>query len=323
MTLTQLSYIVAVETHGSFGKAAQACFVTQPALSMQVGKLERELGVVLFDRSRTPVVATDLGRQIVEQARVVLREAARIPEMRDRARGEISGELRVGVLPTLGPYLLPRFVQELTVRHPGLRLVLEEAMTGVILERLRNETLDIGIAATSDAADLDQQPLFEEPFVAYVNAAHPLASRARLTPAELTRQDCWVLSEAHCLREQVLRLCGVSGEAGELRGVHVASGNLEMLERLVETSGGYTLLPALCIEGMRTDDGKARLIEFADPVPSRHVVLLQRRQYLKAHLIEAFTTALRQSLPASIRSVAPAPPRKRSKKYFPNLGLGD
>lgn len=323
MTLTQLSYIVAVDTHGHFGKAAQACYVTQPALSMQIGKLERELGVLIFDRSRTPVVATDLGRQIVDQARVVLREAARIPELRDRAGGVIAGELRVGVLPTLGPYLLPRFVQDLAVRYPELRLVLEEAMTDTILERLRNETLDIGIAALHETSDLDQELLFEEPFIAYVNTAHPLAAQLRLRPADLTRQDCWVLSEAHCLREQVLRLCSVSAESGEEGGVHVASGNLEMLKRLVESSGGYTLLPMLSVDGIQTHDPRGRLVEFADPVPSRQIVVLQRRQYLKAHLVEAFTAALRSSLPATVRVDVPDAPRKRSKKYYANLVLTD
>jgi len=322
MTLTQLSYVVAVDTHGHFGKAAQACYVTQPALSMQIGKLERELGVVIFDRSRTPVVPTDLGRAIIDQARVVLREAARIPELRDRSNGVVAGELRVGVLPTLGPYLLPRFVQGLSARYPKLRLVLEEAMTDTILERLRNETLDIGIAAADAATDLDQQSLFDEPFHAYVNTAHPLAKMEGLKPSDLDRQDCWVLSEAHCLREQVLRLCGVGAER-EPNGVHVASGNLEMLKRLVETSGGYTLLPALSVEGMRVDNRVARLVEFAEPVPSRRIVLLKRRQYLKAHLVDVFVGALRSSLPSTVQ-VAPLIASKRwAKPYFANLALSD
>jgi LysR family hydrogen peroxide-inducible transcriptional activator len=322
MTLTQLSYIVAVDTHAHFGKAAQACYVTQPALSMQIGKLERELGVVIFDRSRTPVVTTDLGRQIVDQARIVLREATRIPELRDRANGVIAGELRVGVLPTLGPYLLPRFVRDLAVQYPQLRLVLEEAMTDTILERLRNETLDIGITAAHDADDLDQQPLFEEPFIAYVNSAHALAARDRLRPSDLERQDCWVLSEAHCLREQVLRLCSVGAER-EPNGVHVASGNLEMLKRLVETSGGYTLLPVLAVESMQMQNDVARLVEFEEPAPNRQIVLLQRRQYLKGHLVEVFVAALRDSLPPTVRVSRSAAPLRRSKKYYANLGLAD
>lgn len=312
MTLTQLSYVVAIETHGHFGRAAEACSVTQPALSMQVRKLEEELGVVLFDRSRSPVAPTDLGRLIVEQARVVLREAARIPEMKDEIGGSVTGELRVGVLPTLGPYLLPRFVQELAREHPGLQLVLEEMLTETIVEKIRSEQLDVGLIATDEGADLVYEPLFDEPFVAYVRRGHPLAERDLISPEELPREDFWVLSEAHCLRAQVLQLCRGTDDADHCsRGIRMESGNLETLRRLVESGGGYTLLPALALDGQGKEPPGVKVVAFRDPAPARRVVMVRRRTYLKRRLVEAFLDALRASLPAAVTPLpasAPASP---------------
>lgn len=300
MTLTQLQYVTAVDSHGSFGRAADACSVTQPALSMQIRKLEQELGVVLFDRSRSPVVSTDLGRLIVEQARVVLREAERIPEIRDEAGGRVEGELRVGVLPTLGPYLLPRFVQRLARERAGLRLVIEEVRTETILERLRSDSLDIGLIATPAPADLVQEPVFEEPFLAYVSRGHPLAERPRIRPEELPREDFWVLSEAHCLRAQVLQLCGDGDDVNHCaRGIRMESGNLETLRRLVQSGGGYTLLPVLAADGLDAGPG-VRLVPFVDPAPRRQVIMVRRRTYLKRGLVEVFMEALRASLPDTV-----------------------
>jgi LysR family hydrogen peroxide-inducible transcriptional activator len=323
MTLTQLSYAVAVATYGHFGRAAEACYVTQPALSMQLRKLEAELGVVLFDRSRTPVVPTDLGRRVVEQARVVLREAARIPELRGEASGETAGELRVGVLATLGPYLLPRFVHALARRHPRLELVLEEGLTDTLLARVRDETLDVALVATEDAADLVHQPLFDEPLVAYVSRGHPLAARSAVTPGDLPREDFWLLSEAHCLRAQTLRFC--EGGAGErcTHGIRMESGNLETLKRLVENGEGFTLLPALAVDGMAGDHAGARIVPFAEPVPTRQIAMVRRRIYLKRTLVDAFLDGLRSSLPPAVRVIPPPDEdgEEGRRHYFANLGL--
>jgi LysR family transcriptional regulator, hydrogen peroxide-inducible genes activator len=308
MTLTQLAYAVAVETHGHFGRAADACRVTQPALSMQIRKLERELGAVLFDRTRNPVVPTEIGRVVVEQARVVLREAARVAEVRDHAAGATAGTLRVGVLPTLGPYLLPRFVGALARQHPRLRLVLEEGLTADLLERIRNETLDVALIATDEAADLVSQPLFDEPLAAYVSRGHPLAARARVSPADLPREDFWLLSEAHCLHAQTLQLCqgDEAAGAGCAQGISLRSGNLETLMRLVENGEGFTLVPVLALDPRRVDHPAARLVPFAEPAPARRVRLVRRRVYLKQPLVDAFVGTLLGSLPPEVRIVPAA-----------------
>jgi len=314
MTLTQLAYAVAVDTHGHFGQAAAACHVTQPTLSMQLRKLERGLGVVLFDRSRAPVVATDLGRLLLDQARVVLQEASRLPDLRDQSLGLVTGELRVGALPTLAPYLLPRFLQRLTESHPELRLVVEELPTAGILEGLRQETLDAGLIASREAtAGTVARVLFEEPFVGYVHRDHPLAARPALTNADLTLDDVWLLSEAHCLRAQTVQLCQERGGAAPgaapscARAVRFESGNLETLKHLVERSGGLTLLPRLAIgdaapSSTAADRGAAALvIPFAAPAPVRPITLVRRRAYLKRHLVDAFVASLMASLPADLK----------------------
>ena len=313
VTLTQLAYAVAVDTHGHFGHAAAACHVTQPTLSMQLRKLERGLGVVLFDRSRLPVVATDLGRLLLDQARVILQEAARLPDLRDRSLGHVVGELRVGALPTLAPYLLPRFLQPLTSAHPGLRLVVEELPTAGVLDRLRQETLDAGLIATRDPAPgLVQRALFDEPFVGYVHRDHPLAARAALTHADLSLDDVWLLSEAHCLRAQTVQLCQDRTTAPDgvptcARAVRFESGNLETLKHLVERSGGLTLLPRLALDDANAAaaGGAAVVVPFAAPAPVRPITLVRRRAYLKQHLVDAFVDALLASLPDDLR---PAPP---------------
>ncbi len=299
MTLTQLAYVAAVEAHGSFSRAADACHVTQPTLSMQVQKLERDLDVVLFDRSRTPVVATEAGRAVADQARRVLREAERVAEIAEAARGRVAGTLHLGVLPTLGPYLLPRFLPAFAARYPDVRLRVEELPTEVILDRLRHEALDAGLIATpEEAAGFHVRPLFDEPFVALVSAAHPLAGAAEIRPGALSREGLWVLSAAHCLRGQVLGLCaGAAGEVAEA-GVRFESGNLETLVRLVEGGAGMTLLPVLAAP--IAPGGAARRIPLAAPVPARRVALVQWRADLKAMLVAPFVTALLAALPPEV-----------------------
>ena len=310
MTLTQYSYVVAVHTHGHFGRAAEACNVTQPTLSMQIRKLERTLGVTIFDRSRMPVVPTDLGMQIVEQARVVLREAARIPELRDEARGVVTGELRLGVIPTLAPYLLPRFLHELADRYPGLELVVEERITTDVIDGLRRETLDAGLIATpQEQVGLLEQVLFSEPFYAYVSPSHRLAGRDVIRTSDLSLDDLWLLSEGHCFRTQAVALCnaragrGKRGHRGAGACTRVArfeSGNLETLVRLVERGDGMTLLPALATTDL-TGARRALLKPFVPPVPARDVRLVRRRAYLKRQLVDAVMETLLRALPPEVQ----------------------
>jgi LysR family hydrogen peroxide-inducible transcriptional activator len=303
VSLTQLRYIVALDHHGNFGRAADACHVTQPTLSMQLHKLEETLGVTLFDRSRMPVVATDVGRLIVDQARVVLREAEWIADLRDMADGVVAGELRLGVIPTLAPYLLPRALRDLKARHPALELVVEELVTEQVVAALRLDRLDAGLIATvPDAADIVSTPLFHEPFVGYVSEGHRLSARRTISTDDLSADDCWVLAEGHCLRTQVSTLCGRAARGGRsadacTRNARFESGNLETLKRLVEQGDGMTLLPALAAADLSPELARRHLRPFTAPGPSRDVLLVTRRAHLKRHLIDAVVEAVRRSLP--------------------------
>jgi len=306
LSLGQLAYVVAVDTHRHFGRAAAACNVTQPTLSMQLRKLETSLGVSLFDRSRSPVVPTDVGRLVVEQARVALREAERIVDLLGGDEGRVTGELRLGVIPTLAPYLLPRLVPAFVRRHPGIALVLEERVTGDVLEGLRRETLDAGIVASAMAGpEVTERVLFREPFVGYVSAGHRLAGRRVLTPADLSIDDLWLLAEGHCFREQAIRLCRRRtsrrpAAAGDTAGARFESGNLETLARLVEQGVGMTLLPALAAADLRTDAQRALIRPFARPAPMREVRLVRRRAHLKQHLVDALVAELLAVLPEEL-----------------------
>jgi len=310
LTLTQLSYIVAVDSHGHFGRAAAACGVTQPTLSMQIGKLERRLGVTLFDRTRSPVLPTEVGRLVIDQAHDVLRSAARIPEICAETRGVVSGELRLGVIPTLAPYLLPRFLDDLTRRNPLLELTVEEKVTGAIVTGLRQETLDVGLVATPlGEPGLIEQVLFSEPLVAYVSPGHRLAARTELTPEDLSLDDLWLLAEGHCFRALTIAVCGERARApGPARGdalsctrrARFESGNLETLKRLVERGDGMTLLPALAADDLASDAQRALVRPFAQPVPTREIRLVRRRADLKKELVEALATAVTESVPATL-----------------------
>jgi LysR family transcriptional regulator, hydrogen peroxide-inducible genes activator len=322
LSLTQLSYVVAVDTHRHFGQAAAACNVTQPTLSTQLGKLERALGVVLFDRSRSPVVPTDVGRRVVEQARVTLREAARVISIPGLAAGQVAGELRLGVIPTLAPYLLPQLLPELSRRFPLLELVIEERLTEEILEGLRRETLDAALLASSMASpEVSERLLFIEPFVGYVSATHRLAGRTSIRPADLSLDDLWLLAEGHCFREQTVRLCrqratrrGPAARPNCTNGARFESGNLETLKRLVENGAGMTLLPALAAADLRTDSQRALLRPFAGTPPTREIRLVRRRTSLKEYLVDAVIETLLAGLPKDLRTPEPKKGRGRVGK---------
>lgn len=303
ITLVQLQYLVAVATHAHFGRAAEACCVTQPTLSMQIQKVERQLGVVIFDRTHTPVIPTEVGRRIIAQAHVALREAARIIELSADTPGIVAGTLRVGMLPTLCPYLLPRLVSRLATRYPQLQIIVEELLTDTIVDRLREETLDIGVLATpSIAPDVVQWHLFSEPMLAYVNRSHDLAQKEGLRITDIEPQDLWLLSEVHCFGQQIRELCQIHTNTDTscpslAHNIRFESGNLEMLKHLVEYNGGLTLLPAISIESMHSIPPHIRIIPISRPVPLRHVSLAARRAYVKQFLVDAFTDILLESIP--------------------------
>ncbi len=292
MTLTQLRYVVAVDDHRNFSRAAKHCLVTQPTLSAQVRKLESHLGVEIFDRGTNPIRPTEAGRRVIRQARVMLGEMER---MRELVHGddEVSGELHVGVLPTLAPCILTQSMAELTADHPGLRLRVEELRTREILDALDKGRLEAGLLATpTDNAALKERPLYREPFVAYLAREHQLWDSKRVQADRLQQDDLWLLREGHCFREQVLELCADMGwEGSEPPGLRFESGNLETLKRLVEVKGGMTLLPKLVLYGM-SEENREQVRPFEEPAPVRTIRLVHRRTCGKKAILDAFADGL-------------------------------
>ncbi|GAA6759059.1 LysR substrate-binding domain-containing protein [Thermus oshimai] len=245
MTLDQLRYLVALDEERNFTRAAERVFLTQPALSIQIRRLEEELGVRLFDRSKKPLEPTEIGKQVIAQARRVLEETERLKALARGEEGVFQGPFRIGVIPTLAPYLLPKLLPRLKARFPALELSVKETLTPGILQGLLEGHLDAGLIGTEERAPgLEVHPLFRETFLAYVSPQHPLYHRQALHPLEIPLEDTWVLAEGHCFREQVLSVCRPSLGA---KGVEFQSGDLETLVLLVEEVGGLTLLPEVAL----------------------------------------------------------------------------
>ena len=303
MTLVQLEYLLAVDTHRHFSTAAEHCFVTQPTLSMQLQKLEEELGVQLFDRSRVPVRPTEIGKEIIAQARIVIAESKKIQEIVQGQKTELSGELKIGVIPTLAPYLIPLFITSFLQKHPHVQVVVQELLTNEIVDKLKHELLDVGLLVTPlEDKSIKEIPLFYEAFVSYINPKHPLAKYKSIKPAQLDMDELWVLNEGHCFRSQVLNICNRGGgTASQHSNLDYKSGSLETLKRIVETQHGLTLLPELSV--LEMPEQKRQLVHvFQEPQPLREVSLVVHRSFLKKKLIEALQHEIIAAVPEEIRN---------------------
>ncbi len=298
MTLIQFEYIVAVDNYRHFGRAAAACFVTQPTLSMQIHKLEDQLGVVIFDRSKQPVVPTDIGKRIIGQARTVINESKKVKELVDDEKGEVSGELTIGIIPTLSPYLLPLFINSFIEKYPHVNVKVEELITEQVVHKLKNEMLDIGIIVTPyDDPGLITKPLFYEEFFGYVSSRSELYNKRELTSDGIPSEEVWLLNEGHCFRDQVLNVCQSYKERDSQ--FKYESGSLEALKRIVDKHGGMTLLPELATLDFEKET-KLKLRPFTNPKPVREVSLVMHRSYLKRKLVEALHKEILDAIPGYI-----------------------
>lgn len=300
-SISQLEYLIAVDTHRHFGKAARACHVTQPTLSSSLAKLEDEIGVILFDRGVQPITPTHEAITIIEQARVALAEVQKISFMAQGAANEISGKLSLGLIPTISSYLLPLFLETLANKHPKLFIEIHEMTTQEIIDCLNREIIDVGILALPiTGPSLQSISLFQEPFYLYVHADHLLSKKKNILPHDLDGKEMWLLEEGHCFRNQVLRACKLRGKRTALTNVKFESGSLETLKRLVSKGMGYTLIPHLAISETGDDEETAKIVKFAPPYPARDVGLIFRRAKLRLPAINALGEAIKQGLPRSL-----------------------
>ncbi len=296
-TLTQLEYIIAVDTYRHFGEAAQKCFVTQPTLSMQIKKAEEELGVTIFDRSKQPVIPTDVGNALIEQARIVLRETERLRQIVANFQNEVGGHLRLGIIPTIAPYLLPIFVGTFVRQYPNIKLQVRELHTDEILEALKNDTLDVGILVTPlTEKSIRTIPLFYEEIKVYIHPEHHFHQeyQDRIPSTVLEEAELWLLNEGHCFRNQMINLCRLNQKesAKALLPFEYESGSIEALRRLVDREGGFTLLPELALP-----EKQQQIKQIGDQVPLREVSLAYVRNFAKTRLLELLKEEILRSIP--------------------------
>lgn len=298
MNLQQLTYLVALDTHRQFGLAADKSFVSQPALSVQVQKLEEELGVLLFDRTQRGAEPTAVGAKVIAQARRVLREAQLLRELVQVEKGEVVGELRLGVIPTLAPYLVPRFLMGLTSAYPELRVRVEELRSEEIMQQLKEHRLDVGLLVTPlDDRQLHELPLLDEPFLVLVSETHALAANATVSPADLKTPGLWLMQQGHCFRNQVLNLCGL---ASSTSAITYESGSIETLKELVRRHHGYTLVPELAM--LDEVDNNPLIKRFETPAPVREVSLVVHHGFVRTNLLTALRDLILASVPARLHA---------------------
>ncbi|MBW3467461.1 hydrogen peroxide-inducible genes activator [Arthrospiribacter ruber] len=302
MTIQQLEYIIAVDKHRHFGHAAESCFVTQPTLSAQVSKLERELDVILFDRSKMPVIPTEIGIQVIDQAKRVVSESKGIYELLAQLKGDVSGVIKLGIIPTLAPYLLHRFIKSFLEKYPNVKLQVEENITEEILRKLKNDELDLGIVVTPlSEPGIVEKPIFYEKFYAYLSKDHGLLQQEKISLPDLEKEDMWVLQQGHCFRDQVLNLC--KQNKFERMNFHYESGSLEGLKNMVNQYTGVTLLPELATFSLNEEE-KKRLRKFYPEEPTREVSIVLTRSFLKKKLVELLYKEISETIPQEMTSKA-------------------
>ena len=301
MTLIQLEYIVALDSHRHFVLASEKCFVTQPTLSMQVQKLEEELGIKIFDRTKQPVIPTEIGANIIAQARIILREANTIKQLISEQKDNMTGELRIGIIPTLAPYLLPPLFKQMREKYPQLNLIIKETITEEVLSELKSNRIDCGLVVTplKDSSFKEDVLFYEELFV-YVSKKNALYNKKYVLANEIEPDQLWLLEEGHCFRSQILNLC----ELRKSSDFHFKyeTGNIETLKRMVDKSDGITILPELAV--MEFSKSEMKLVKrLKEPSPAREVSLVTHRDHIKTKHIKALKEEILGIVPKSMQKI--------------------
>ena len=305
MNLQQLEYIVALDTHRHFSKAAKHCFITQATLSMMIRKLEEELNVVLFDRSKQPVVPTEAGKMVIEQARTVLKEASQIKQLSNEMKVGVQGDLRIGIIPTLAPYLLPIFLPSFLKKYPSVKLRIVEQTTEHILQLLSSDKLDVGLMATPVInKNFKAAHLFYEEFKVYVATDDKSLRKKYLLPEEIDVNKLWLLEEGHCLRSQTLNLCELQQQQAKAHNLDYEAGSIESLLKITEMNEGITIIPELAT--LNFDEvSKQKLRHFKPPVPVREISLVTYRHFIKQKLLNVLSEEIKENIKQTL------PPSKK------------
>ena len=300
MTITQLEYIIALDTYRHFATAAGKSFVTQPTLSMQVRKLEEELGSKLFDRSKQPVIPTEIGEEVIQQARMIVHEVKMMHQLIQNKRGVLQGELSIGIIPTLAPYLLPLFLQPFLYKYPDIKIRVKEMTTDIIIEKLKSGKIDAGLLVTPLLDNsIKEYPLFYEELIAYVSKKNAAYKKTYVLADDIDLKELWLLEEGHCFRSQIINLCELKKMSKYQSHFEYEAGSVETLRKMVEMNNGVTILPE-----MATLDFTVKQLNmvrhFKAPVPVREVSLVTHRDYIKKKLVDVLKEEIVAAIPPKI-----------------------
>lgn len=294
MTLQQLEYVLALDKTRHFVRAAEMCGVTQPTLSAMIQKLEDEMDCKIFDRSRQPIEATEIGKQIISQAQVIIYHVNQLKESVQSEKESLSGTLNLAIIPTIAPYLLPQFIASFRSLYPGIVLKVSELHTDTIIEKLRVAEIDMAILSTPlENSQILEVPLYYEKFVAYISPLEPIYERTELSAADMPLDRLWVLEEGHCLRNQVFNFCN---EMPQHNSTYEA-GSIDTLVKIVDINGGYTIIPELHIE-LLNEKQKLNLRDIVKPEATREISVVIRHDYVREGLLNAVAECIKQIIPA-------------------------
>jgi LysR family hydrogen peroxide-inducible transcriptional activator len=298
-----LEYIVAVDTYRHFGKAAESCFITQPTLSMQIKKLEEDLEIIIFDRSKQPLIPTDVGQRIIEQARIVLKQSEELNNIVKDHKNQVSGMLRIGIIPTLAPYLLPVFIGRYKRKYPNIYIKVVEQTTNEIVSLLNKDLIDVGILVTPLKEEkIIEKPVFYEEMLIYANPESKLHKKKEITLKDIATPEIWLLSDGHCFRDQVVNLCSFLGTVDSQLPFHFEAGSLETLMNIVDREGGITLIPELATLSM-SEQRKENVRSFSNLKPLREVSLAYSRHFAKHKLINLLWREIKDAIPQELQNV--------------------
>jgi LysR family hydrogen peroxide-inducible transcriptional activator len=303
MTITQLEYVVAVATYKSFVAAAEKCFVTQPTLSMQIQKLEEELGVKVFDRNKHPIAITAMGEAIVAQARIALAECEKINELIQTQQNSLAGNFKLAVIPTVAPYILPNLLESYSGNYPNVKMDVVEMETKQIITALKNNEIDAALVSTPlEANGIKEYPLFYEPFVAYFSKNEKALKKRLVHADDIALDRIWLLNEGHCMRNQVLDLCSDQIQRLQAeRAYRYESSNVETLRKMVDKNGGLTVLPELATFEF-SEDQQDRLRYFEDPEPVREISLITNDHFVRLTLLQSLIDEISKLVPEKMRA---------------------
>lgn len=302
ITITQLEYIVAVDTYRHFATAADKCFITQPTLSMQIKKLEEFLDITIFDRSKQPIIPTDVGTSIIEQARIILGDTKKIDEIINDHKNTIEGSLKIGIIPTLAPFLLPMFIGDYIRNYPAIKVEVEEMVSEDIINSLKKDKIDVGIFVTPAKEDkIKERPLFYEEMMIYAHKDHDILKKSIIEVKDIATPEIWMLGDGHCFRNQVINLCEMHDLQHQELPFEFESNSLETLMKIVDIEGGFTLIPELATRYL-PNEKLNQVKQFTNLHPLREVSLVYSRHYSKNKLLDLLAKSIQNVIPKDLLS---------------------